>query len=192
MGASTALAILEREHRQIERVLGGLRRWIAFEATEDPDARGTLDRFVRFLREFADHAHHGKEEGVLFETLRRHGALPDCGPINLYLREHAEGREIVRGLASYVSRPGPISDDREEIEDLVQRLMALYGAHIAREDGELFPAISDVLSDDALADVDRRFADAAELVAGSRHYDRLVAEGESLAGPGPAENPNAT
>ena len=66
------------------------------------DDRAELSRFVRFIREFADVRHHGKEENFLFEAMMAGGFPRDGGPD----RRHAHGPRCRASLRGGDGREG--------------------------------------------------------------------------------------
>lgn len=176
-----AIEILMNEHRTIERVLDAL---VVF--ADDAQRRGgtegeELARFVRFFREYADAAHHAKEEDVLFQAMVAHGFPRNGGPVAVMLHEHDEGRAAVGALHARAGQAAPWSDaDRQEIADVARGFSALLHAHIHKEDAVLYPMAEQHLPPDALAEVgaacDR--ADEARIASGA--LDRLQALADEL------------
>jgi len=86
-----ATDVLKEEHALIERALAVLERvLIKIEQGHLLDL-ALMARLTEFFEEFADHAHHRKEEEVLFPALEEHGVPRDGGPIGVMLMEHAQG-----------------------------------------------------------------------------------------------------
>jgi hemerythrin-like domain-containing protein len=69
---SRTIAILMKEHRLIERVLGSLETFLD-QLSADERNRADLKNFAEFFREFADRCHHGKEEDRLFVSMTDYG-----------------------------------------------------------------------------------------------------------------------
>ena len=89
-----ALDTLMDEHRQIEQVLGSLETFASrLEQGADP---APLSDFVDFFRSFADRAHHGKEEEILFALMVARGYSREAGPVAVMLHDHEQGRSLVR------------------------------------------------------------------------------------------------
>ncbi|MDH5287250.1 MAG: hemerythrin domain-containing protein [Betaproteobacteria bacterium] len=135
-----ATDILSSEHRVIERVIAALDA-----AAERLDAGASvrpglfLDA-VRFIREFADGFHHGKEEGVLFEAMARGGMPLDDGPIGMMLYEHERGREITAGLEKAAKRlEAGEANAAAAVADHARAYGELLSQHIYKEDNILFP-----------------------------------------------------
>ena len=135
-----ATEILSSEHRVIERVIAALDaaagRLDAGEAMQPDFFRAA----TRFLRHFADGFHHGKEEGVLFEAMVRHGMPLDGGPIGMMRHEHGRARELTAGLGHAADRLA--AGDRSAaiiVADYARAYGELLTQHIYKEDNILFP-----------------------------------------------------
>ena len=132
--------ILKDEHRVIERVLAVLRRAAAkLEAGERVDPL-VFERGIDFIRNFADHYHHAKEENALFTTMAAHGIPQRQGPIAVMLAEHEQGRAHVRGMAEALEkyRAGDESA-RSALAEHANGYADLLSAHIYKEDNILYP-----------------------------------------------------
>ena len=132
--------ILSSEHRVIERVIAALdaaaNRLEAGEAVRP----GLFLDATRFLRNFADGYHHGKEEGVLFEAMSRNGMPMDGGPIGMMRYEHDRARELTAGLGDAAERLA--AGDRsvaDTVVDCVRAYGELLTQHIYKEDNILSP-----------------------------------------------------
>lgn len=174
-----AVETLMNEHRTIERVLDAL---VAF--AEDTVRRGTtekeeLARFVKFVREFADASHHGKEEDILFKAMVDSGFPRNGGPIAVMLHEHEEGRAAVRILRDRAEQPAGWSDaDRQEIADVGRGYSAMLHAHIHKEDAVLYPMAEQHLAPEAMERVAEECARLDADRAGDQ--EKLHALGEEL------------
>lgn len=131
--------LLMSEHRVIERVLDAF-LVVADEWRRGGDGRPTLARFVRFIREYADLRHHGKEEDLLFEAMIEHGVPREYGPIACMLGEHEAGRALVAQLGRRATQPTAWTvDDRDDNLRDAMDFTALLRNHIAKEDQMLYP-----------------------------------------------------
>jgi hemerythrin-like domain-containing protein len=132
--------ILSSEHRVIERVIAALD--VAANRLEAGEAvrPGFFVDATRFIRNFADGYHHGKEEGVLFEAMARNGMSMDDGPIGVMCYEHERARELTAGLGDAAAR---LAAGDRSVADTVADYARAYGElltqHIYKEDNILFP-----------------------------------------------------
>ena len=137
---------LKQEHRVIEQVLDALEK-----LTSRARADGCFDRhsagdIVRFMQQFADAWHHGKEEGLLFPALVAKGIPGDAGPIGVMQAEHEFGRAAVRKMEAALWEP---MEDKQAVErflDHAEQFVDHLRAHIQKEDHILFPMADSVLT----------------------------------------------
>jgi hemerythrin-like domain-containing protein len=156
--------VLSNEHRVIEQVLDCLER-----LADDCAVNGRLDgtsarEALEFFRHFADHCHHGKEEGYLFPVLEARGFPQTSGPTGVMRDEHEQGRLHLRGMAE--SLDGAAVGEAADIQSFLRHAWAyisLLRQHIEKEDRILFPMANRAL----------KAADQRELLA---LFDRAEAE----------------
>ena len=135
-----ATEILSSEHRVIESVIAALdaaaNRLDAGEAVRP----GFFLDATRFIRNFADGYHHGKEESVLFAALARNGMSIDDGPVGMMLEEHDRARELTAGLGKAADRwAGGERAVADTLADYARAYGELLTQHIYKEDNILFP-----------------------------------------------------
>jgi hemerythrin-like domain-containing protein len=136
-----AIDILMDEHRIIEQVLNCLEKVADHWQDGKPDVASATEA-LDFFRRFADHCHHGKEEGHLFPRLEARGLLRAGGPTGVMLHEHEEGRRLLAGMAEAIER-NACCDFVKQARTYVN----LLREHIRKEDHCLFPMAAQVLSD---------------------------------------------
>ncbi|RMD80985.1 MAG: hemerythrin [Candidatus Dadabacteria bacterium] len=144
------------EHRRIEKALDALD---VYAERLQAGAQAPLDDlagFVRFIREFADRTHHGKEEDILFEAMVAAGFPKEAGPIAVMLAEHDEGRSYVAELAAAVEAGTIETNDRARLAGAARGYTSLLRDHIQKEDNVLYPMARARLSSEAYAEVTRR------------------------------------
>jgi hemerythrin-like domain-containing protein len=176
-------AELSHEHQSILRMIRVLERIGGkLEAGGTVDV-GHLERAIDFIKGFADRCHHGKEEDFLFPAMEKAG-VPCCGgPLGVMLREHAEGRCFVRGMAW--SAAGAGRGDPALTAFFVENARgyaALLRQHIGKEDRVLFPMADARLAPERQKELQARFAEVEEKVVGpGKHeeYHRLLRELEA-------------
>ncbi|MBI5534896.1 MAG: hemerythrin domain-containing protein [Deltaproteobacteria bacterium] len=175
-----AIDILMNEHSLILKVLASLQ---SFVDAAGPDDRESVLHYATFLRDFADKWHHGKEEDRLFVRMGEFGFPREFGPIAVMLADHVEGRAHTRALLEIGSGAGPLSDaELESVCDHAESYVQLLRAHIAKEDGILYPmalraipaAELDKLADDYAA-FEREAMSEADHARVLAQADRLIA-----------------
>jgi hemerythrin-like domain-containing protein len=153
---TTPTQVLRDEHRLILRVLA-----LIESATTRLAAGGALpdswwNQALTWLREFADHNHHGKEERALFPALAKAGVPVQGGPVGVMLAEHERGRALMRAMDA-----GDPRSRAEAARDYVQ----LLREHIDKENGVLFPLAEAVLDEPVRQTLAREF-EALEIEQG--------------------------
>ncbi len=149
----TAMEELAREHKIMQRAVAVMDRLVEQLELRHRVETDLLRDLLRFMREFGEHCHHGKEESYLFPYLESKG-VPSTGcPLSALRGEHAKSRQLMFDLnsavAAYIAAP---EGARLTLIQVLQSLVALYPAHIWKEDYLLFPMAEKVLSteDDAV------------------------------------------
>jgi hemerythrin-like domain-containing protein len=132
--------LLMQEHRIIERMIPPIKKEIArMEETKEVNPN-FIDVTVDFIRTYADHCHHGKEEGILFRELAKKGLSEEHATIMKELiEEHVYGRKTARNIESakesFVNgNPEALKDVRKFLNDLAE----FYPKHIEKEDKKFF------------------------------------------------------
>jgi hemerythrin-like domain-containing protein len=145
--------ILIDEHRTILAVLADMERECGHIGSDAVLDEGFWRRTLRFLEEFDDRLHHGKEEGVLFPALEAAGLSPHVGATSMLRSEHGRCCMWRGAIADAVAH-----GDRLSLLEAVQGLVDLQRQHIARENLLLFPLARHLLSPATFAAMARSFA----------------------------------
>jgi hemerythrin-like domain-containing protein len=161
------------EHRLIERLLSLMVREfkrIKDNVAVDPEFAFVdpvfIDTAVDFIRTYADHCHHGKEEDLLFKALAAKELSPEHRQImDELIREHAWARETTASLVKakdgyLLEKPGALDDLMDHMEKLVE----FYPRHIAKEDQHFFIPCMTYFSE----------AERAELLTRMYEFDRQL------------------
>jgi hemerythrin-like domain-containing protein len=173
-----AIELLMDEHQLILRSLDALDAFAARLSRGDED-KAELGRFVRFIREFADARHHGKEEDILFRAMVAAGFPQESGPIAVMLMDHESGRAYVAEMAERAAQAAPWTDvDRDAAVAAARGYAELLRSHIHKEDQILYPMARMRLHEEALARVDRDCAafEAVQVASGADALKGLAAE----------------
>jgi len=172
-----AIENLMSEHRTI---LAAIEALVAFSDSvrHGAEDRPELGRFVRFIKEFADQHHHGKEEGLLFEAMIEAGFPREMGPVGMMLHDHVLGRRFVATLAELAGQAAPWGHgERERLVVAAQGYAALLRAHIHKEDAILYPMAAQRLPPPLVARVEAGCAEADLAAGGARaELERLAGE----------------
>lgn len=136
------------EHRLIERMIAILANHVQTVETAEQIDLALIRQGIEFLRRYADHCHHGKEEDLLFTALKQKDiAVKHQRILDELMEEHAIARETVKNLA-LASDNASQGDHRayHEIVKLVKKIASLYPAHIEKEDQQFFLPIMSYFS----------------------------------------------
>ena len=128
-----------------------------------------MRKLVKFFHEFADDYHHRKEEGALFPALEAAG-MPQQGPIGVMLREHDEGRRLLKR----------IGDELPEMDPAIAfDYVDLLRSHIEKENQVLFFMADRMLSasdDKSISGMFSEAEDAMPHVLDHAGYRRLFSD----------------
>lgn len=138
------------EHRLIERMIEILR--IKLDQIQKNMVVDTsfIKYSVDFIRIYADHCHHGKEEDILFRELMKKPLSSEHQKImDELIEEHRKGREITGKLSDANIRY--TNGDMDSIKIIIECLGSLvefYPKHIEKEDKHFFIPIMTYFSED--------------------------------------------
>jgi hemerythrin-like domain-containing protein len=145
-----ARGLLMIEHRLIEQMLNVIRRTLErVEQTKSLDPY-FVDTAVDFIRVYADHTHHGKEEDILFRDLRtKHLSNEDQRVMDKLIEDHIFSRNTTKALveANMLYRRGNEAA-LGEVTACLKTLVDFYPKHIKKEDEVFFPASRTYFSDE--------------------------------------------
>ncbi len=136
------------EHRLIERMIRSMQEEIRrFEAAEGADPQ-TVDRYVDFIRTYADRCHHGKEEDILFRELRGKRLIPlHQRTVDELIEDHKWARRTTGQLVDANGRyAGGEHGALVEILEHMRALVEFYPRHIEKEDKHFFLPAMDYFS----------------------------------------------
>jgi hemerythrin-like domain-containing protein len=184
------IQVLMDEHQVILRGLDALEAYVEKQDAEPAD----LALFVKFVQEFADACHHGKEEDILFKEMQAHGFPAAAGPLAVMMADHEEGRRLTGILKEAAGRAGKWSAaDRKLIRETACTYAAHLRQHIEKEDNVLYPMAKARLPAGAWEGLAERFESFEEDRTGSGEHERLHKLAEDLIhryGGGPAHHPH--
>ena len=172
--------ILSSEHRVIERVLGALDVAAGRIDAGQAVRPGFFVDAVRFIRDFADGYHHGKEEGVLFEALAQLGMPTNAGPVGMMLHEHTRARELTAGLDQAATRLAAGEDVAHVVVDYARAYVELLTQHIFKEDRILFSMAAQMMPPGEDGRVLEAFARVEDDQAAKGSKESLIALAQAL------------
>jgi hemerythrin-like domain-containing protein len=168
MGKATIGLI--KEHEAIKHALNILellcQNTIKGAVVEKNDLLG----MIKFIKEFADKCHHGKEEQYLFEALVESGMSKQSGPIAVMLHEHDLGRALVKNMEIAVN---DFEIQRESFQKYAMNYILLLRNHIEKENNLLFKMADDRLSDSKQDKIFEDFERYEDEVIGAGKHEEL-------------------
>lgn len=174
---------LRAEHERIARALVCLARLAAHVRARGDVHPDAVRALLEFLREYADHDHHAREERVLFPWLSQRGFPPEIGPVAVMLHEHDEGRALLRHLLAASKHIQIDADVREEFATHAEAYCRLLYEHIDKENNVLF-----VLADRAGDPPEELRAQWTPHPAETARWEAVLQKLEAEASPWPAPN----
>ena len=134
-----------REHARFAQLLDFLDdRMAVFQAGGEPDYRLLRDA-VRYLTQYADRAHHPREDAAFFLLLERDPGM--MAPVHELLQEHRViafiGDRLLRMLEDAA---GDVAVERGLLEAVAATFLVYYRHHLAREEAEILPRVARLLT----------------------------------------------
>lgn len=171
--------ILRHEHRVIEQTLRALNGMALKLTLGEPVPAAALGQALEFIRDFADHYHHVREEQFLFPLLEECGLGEAGGALGFLHAEHLHERELQAELEL------ALDEYKHGDPQAASRIVAAidqYGrhliAHMQKEDTLLFRFAEDLLEEETKAILIQRLSHQTNAMqAATVHkYERLAAE----------------
>jgi hemerythrin-like domain-containing protein len=154
-------SILRDDHALIRRAVAVLRKITAAVEAGGPFPSRAVSQVASFLREFAEHQHHAKEESLLLATLAAHGAEQAAEKIGALLREHQDTRELLYTLTLFWEPTDSLTRDEARAFARVARTYAdRIERHMADEEVRFFPLAERAIPGDEQLDLQAQFAAA--------------------------------
>ena len=97
---------------------------------------------IKFIRKYADAAHHMKEEDILFKYMMENLGVPAEKLIKVGMMiEHQMGRYYIRELEIYLAKYKEEATDKNKIQIIANSMsyVNLLRSHIEKEDGAVYP-----------------------------------------------------
>lgn len=140
--------VLMEEHRLIDRVVALLGKRSKQSTDLSESDTKFLTPIIDFFRMYADHTHHGKEEGILFRALdKKLLSAAHAAVMKSLIIEHAYARKVTQRLseAQFKYSAGD-RDSVAEIRQCINDLVTLYPFHIEKEETRFFHVSFEYLS----------------------------------------------
>jgi hemerythrin-like domain-containing protein len=164
---------LRQEHKVILKVAQRMEDAVGG-AIDTPVPYAFLNAAAEFVRAYADRNHHGKEEGALFDIMRRNPRLG--GMAAILEEEHSDGRAMIDAVARALAEGDDVQARRAVLE-----WVWYIRAHIAKEDEMIFEAVERELDAADTQDLERAFELVEAQALGPGGVDQLLERLENAA-----------
>jgi hemerythrin-like domain-containing protein len=136
------------EHRLIERMIRVIAENVKCIEREARVEQRFIETVVDFIRTYADHCHHGKEEDILFRELKKKNISAAHRKImEELIQEHVLGRNTTGALVSaHQKYSAGDAGQLPEITSLLSHLVDFYPRHIEKEDKHFFLPVMEYFS----------------------------------------------
>jgi len=171
---STVMQSLHRDHCNLGKLLDLLSGQIEiFRQGRRPDFDLMID-IMDYIENYSDVVHHPKED-LIYNAMRARSELAR-GAIDRLLDEHKilsestrEFRQTLEGIM------GDAVTSRDTVEQRGEEFIAMQRRHLNAEEGQVFPLVNQVLSEQDLAAIDASLAGEDPLFGESSdaHYQTL-------------------
>jgi hemerythrin-like domain-containing protein len=168
------------EHQLILRTIASLKNFAGKVQNGDDLPLSDLAGFTRFICQFADRSHHGKEEDILFQAMIAFGFPVDGGPLAVMLADHDQGRIHSRALSEAADATEWTTELRTTVADNAFGYASLLVGHIDKEDNILYPMSQAHVPQERMDQMVDEFVDFNENSVGSVEIEELRALAESL------------
>lgn len=169
-------AILSEEHQVILKMLD-----IVEKACKQLGNDKQIDiedgrKMIDFIRTFADHCHHKKEEDILFKKMLERGLPSEGGPVQVMLSEHDLGRNYVKQAEEALNEleKAYTEDSAQQFVQNAMGYVMLLREHIYKEDNILYPMGDRLFSEDDQAELLKSFQTVEHEDIGHGVHDKYI------------------
>lgn len=172
-----AIELMVKEHDNIRRVLKLIRNISYRVLNKDEYDLEDFPKIIDFVRTYADKHHHGKEEDILFETMKKDlEAVAKSGAITGMYIEHDMGRlymaNLEKALEEFVS-----GSDKARLDIIANAVSYanLLERHIEKENTALYKLAERMLKEDSKTFIDKESKKVEDLASKAGLQDKYIA-----------------
>lgn len=171
-----SIKIMVEEHENIRRMLKVTRNVCYRVMTKDDYDVNDFPRIIDFIRTYADKHHHGKEEDILFETMKKElEKLAQSGAITGMYIEHDMGRLYILNLEKALKEfKGGNDEARMDIIANAVSYTNLLDRHIEKENTALYKFAEKMLKDESKTFIDEESKKVEDLATESGLQDKYL------------------
>jgi len=169
----SALEDLMREHGLLARILMIYHECVnRFENGKNIDY-AVIEKAAEIIQLFIEGYHEKDEENYLFPLFERNKVMVDL--VKTLLDQHEKGRALTAQIKKFAHERGKANaGDSSEFITLLNSYIAMYTAHAAREDTELYPAFHSLISTSDYKKLADLFEDEETAALGKDGFERMV------------------
>ncbi|MHA1991610.1 MAG: hemerythrin domain-containing protein [Candidatus Hodarchaeales archaeon] len=117
-----------------------------------------FEKIINFIKIYVDNLHHGKEEKILFSSIKENKIHINQGLIDEIESEHVIGRDLVHKMNVELKKiQENKSSDFQKLVSFSRDYFFLLIQHIEKENLILFPEINENLSAEHRLDIEKNF-----------------------------------
>ena len=172
-----AIELMVKEHENIRRMLKVTRNVCYRVLNNEAYDLDDFPKIIDFVRVYADKHHHGKEEDILFETMKKDlEAVAKSGAITGMYIEHDMGRlymaSLERALEEFKS-----GNDKARLDIIANAISYtdLLDRHIEKENTALYKLADRMLNDDSKSFIDKESKKVEDLASAAGLQDKYIA-----------------
>ena len=177
-----SIKVMVEEHENIRRMLKVTRNVCYRLMTKDDYDINDFPRIIDFIRTYADKHHHGKEEDILFETMKGElKTLAESGAITGMYIEHDLGRLFILNLEKALE--GFQNGKDEARMDIIANAIAytdLLDRHIQKENTALYKFAERMLSRESKTFINEESKKVEDVASDSGLQDKYISLLEEL------------
>ena len=171
-----SIKIMVEEHENIRRMLKVTRNICYRVMTKGEYDISDFPRIIDFIRIYADKHHHGKEEDILFETMKTElEKLAKSGAITGMYIEHDMGRLYILNLEKGLMEFQAGNDEARM--DIIANAISytdLLDRHIEKENTALYKFAETMLKDESKSFIDKESKKIEDLATESGLQDKYI------------------
>lgn len=176
MNTLESIRLMVEEHENIRRMLQVTRNICYRVMTEGEYDMDDFPKIIDFIKVYADKHHHGKEEDILFETMKSElEKLAQSGAITGMYIEHDLGRLYISNLERALKEFQAGNDEgRMDIIANAVSYTNLLDRHIEKENTALYKFAEKMLKDDSKIFIDKESQKVEDLAAEAGLQDKYL------------------
>jgi hemerythrin-like domain-containing protein len=156
--SSRAVARIKMEHRAIARVIGAMQTWISRCREQGQVDTDLFASMLRYVKDVPHALHHPREDEVLFPMLASHARVSVI--LDELNAEHARVDGLLESIdVAFRDLKRDMPNALNALAIAVEDFAEFYWAHMRKEEEELLPIASAVLSEGQWSSVARAFCE---------------------------------